>query len=199
MKFLTLAVVAFMSSTLAIKIEQTGEPKATGTAPAVTPQAASLVQTEYYGDLKRDKNGDTGNCDPSLEISQKQMDIELDYFSRTFDEKRYRNAKIIYNALLEKGQHPRVSVHTWQLYDNAFAFPRVRRYDLVQHHMDLIQHMEDNLNQNFTNGQHLANFIQICKAAQTELNAKYHNGEFSDPALFDPEADHPVTWAKVKL
>ena len=82
-------------------------------APAEAPKAAALVQLEYYGDLKRDKNGDTGNCDPSLEVSQKQMDIELDYFSRTFDEKRYRNAKIIYNALLDKGDHPRVSVHTW--------------------------------------------------------------------------------------
>ena len=65
--------------------------------------------------------------------------------------------------------------------------------------MDLIQHMEDNLNQNFTDSQHVANFIQIGKAAEAEFNAKYHNGEFSDPALFDPEADHPVTWANVKL
>ena len=65
--------------------------------------------------------------------------------------------------------------------------------------MDLIQHFEDNLNQNFTNGQHVANFIQVAKAAQTELNAKYHNGEFMDPANFDPTADPPITWANVKL
>ena len=127
------------------------------------------------------------------------MDIELDFFSRTFDQKRYRNARIIYDAHLAKGQHPRVSIHTWQLYDNAFSFPRVRRFDLVQHHMDLIQHFEDNLNQNFTNGQHLANFIQVAKAAQAELNDKYHDGEFSDPALFDPTEDHPVTWSSVRL
>ena len=65
--------------------------------------------------------------------------------------------------------------------------------------MDLIQHMEDNLNQNFTNLQALENFIQIGKAAQAEMNTKYHNGEFSDPANFDPTADHPVTWSNVKL
>ena len=127
------------------------------------------------------------------------MDIELDFFSRTFDDKRYKNAKIIYDALLAKGEKPRVSVHTWQLYDNAFSFARVRRFDLVQHHMDLIQHMEDNLNQNFTNGQHVANFIQVAKAAQSALNEKYHDGEFADPAKFDPTADHPVTWANVRV
>ena len=53
------------------------------------------------------------DCDPALDVSQKQLDIELDFFSRTFDEKRYRNAKLIYNELIKKGEHPRVSVHTW--------------------------------------------------------------------------------------
>ena len=65
--------------------------------------------------------------------------------------------------------------------------------------MDLIQHMEDNLNQNFTNGQHLTNFIQVAKAAQAALNAKYHDGEFSDPANYDPQDEHPTTWSNVKL
>ena len=65
--------------------------------------------------------------------------------------------------------------------------------------MDLIQHFEDNLNSNFTNQQHVENFIQVAKAAQAELNAKYHNGEFMDPANFDPTEDHPITWANVKL
>jgi len=65
--------------------------------------------------------------------------------------------------------------------------------------MDLLQHMEDNLNSNFTNQQHFENFMQVAKAAQKAMNDKYHNGEFSDPANFDPTADHPVTWANVKL
>jgi len=37
---------------------------------------------------------------------------------------------------------------------------------LVQQHMDLLQHFEDNLNQNFMNSQHLANFIKVGKSAQ---------------------------------
>ena len=65
--------------------------------------------------------------------------------------------------------------------------------------MDLIQHMEDNLNQNFSNGQHLAQFIQVCKAAQKVMNEKYHDGEFNDPASYDPQDEHPVTWSNVKL
>ena len=50
----------------------------------------------------------------------------------------YNNAVAIYNELLKGGQKPRMSVHTWELYDGAFTFPRVRRYDLVQKQMDLI-------------------------------------------------------------
>merc|ERR1711865_1142906 len=94
---------------------------------------------------------------------------------------------------------PRVAIHTWELYDNAFSFPKVRRYEDVQHHLELLQHFEDNLNGNFTSGQHVSNFITVAKAAQDAMNAKYHNGEFADPASFDPEADHPVTWSNVKL
>ena len=53
------------------------------------------------------------DCDPALDVSEKQLNIELDFFSRTFDEKRYRNARIIYDALLAKGEKPRVNIHTW--------------------------------------------------------------------------------------
>lgn len=167
------------------------EAKADAAAPAkadaeAAPAKAALIQLE-------------DPCEPALDVSQKQMDIELDQFSRTFDRKRYNNARIIYDELLKQGKKPRVAIHTWELYDNSFSFPRVRRYDLVQHHMDLLQHFEDNLNENFTNGQHVANFIQVARAAQDALTTKYHNGEFADPANFDPEADHPVTWANVKL
>ena len=94
------------------------------------------------------------DCTPALDVSQKELDKQLDYFSRTFDMVHYNNAMEVYNGLLKKGgDKPRVTVHTWELYDNAFTFPRVRRYDLVQKHMDLIQHFEDNLNSNFTNSQ----------------------------------------------
>ena len=65
--------------------------------------------------------------------------------------------------------------------------------------MDLLQHFEDNLNQNFMNSQNLANFIKVGKSAQKALNAKYHDGEFADPAGYDPEAAHPITWSNVKM
>ena len=65
--------------------------------------------------------------------------------------------------------------------------------------MDQLEHFQDNLNQNFTNQQHVANFLRIAKAAQSDLNTKYHNGEFSDPANYDPLEEHPTTWSNVKL
>ena len=138
-------------------------------------------------------------CEPALDVSVKQLNIELDYFSRSFDQKHYDQAMAIYGELKKDGLNPPVRVNTYELYDAAFSFPRVRRYDLVQQHMEMIQHFEDNLNANFSNKQAVANFIQVCKAAQKALNNKYHDGEFADPALYDPEAEHPVTWSNVKL
>merc|ERR1712083_168191 len=92
-------------------------------------------------------------CEPALDVSEKQPYIELDYFSRSFDIKHYNNAVKIYNELRGDGLNPRMFVTSWELYDKSFSFPRVRRYDLVQQHMDLLQHFEDNLNQNFMNSQ----------------------------------------------
>ena len=105
----------------------------------------------------------------------------------------------VYKELKKQGKDPKVSIHTWELYDKAFSFPRVRRYDLVQKHMDLIQHFQDNLNENFTNKLHVDNFIRVAKNAQSALNEKYHQGEFDDPIDYDPEADHPTTWANAEI
>ena len=63
----------------------------------------------------------------------------------------------------------------------------------------MIEHFEDNLNENFTNQQHVDNFIAVGKAAESAISTKYHDGEFSDPALFDPEEDHKPTWSSVKF
>jgi len=139
------------------------------------------------------------SCEPAIDVSQKQLDIELDYFSRNFDRKHYKKAMQVYKELKKQGKDPKVSIHTWELYDAAFSFPRVRRYDLVQKHMDLLQHFQDNLNENFTNQLHVDNFIRIANNAREALNTKYHNGEFSDPADYDPEADHPTTWANAVI
>ena len=101
-------------------------------------------------------------CEPAIDVSQKQLDIELDYFSRNFDIAHYNTAMTIYGQLKAQGKDPKVKVHTWELYDKAWSFPRVRRYGLVQEHMDVLEHFEDNLNQNFTNSQAVDNFIRVA-------------------------------------
>jgi hypothetical protein len=141
-------------------------------------------------------------CHDALPITQKQLDVELDYFSRSFDKHHYYNAMNIYAELKKQGIDGKTGatgVHTWELYDHAFPFEKVRRYDLVQQHMDAVQHFEDNLNQNLLNGQAVDQFIIVGKAAQAALNAKYHNGEFVDPATFDPNDPHPTTWSNAKF
>jgi hypothetical protein len=42
--------------------------------------------------------------------------------------------------LSKGGKKPAIYVHTWELYDKAFAFPRVRRYQMVQENMDMLEH-----------------------------------------------------------
>ena len=46
----------------------------------------------------------------------------------------------IYGALKKQGKDPKVAVTTYELYDKAFPFEKVRRYDLVQQHMNMIEH-----------------------------------------------------------
>ena len=71
-------------------------------------------------------------CKIPLPTTEKQLNIELDYFSRSFDKKYYYSAIAIYNELKKKGLNPQLATHTYELYDKAFSFDRVRRYDLVQ-------------------------------------------------------------------
>ena len=52
---------------------------------------------------------------------------------------------------------------------------------------------------NFTNGQNQANFIDTCTRIRQYFQEKYHDGEFIDPAAFDPEKKHEKTWANVEL
>ena len=138
-------------------------------------------------------------CEEALDVSQEELDIQLDYFSRRLDRKYYDNAMKIYGELTKNGKNPQLSVHTWELYDKSFSFPRVRRYDFVQEHMDNLQHFQDNLNQNFAQSTHVDNFLRVAHTVEDAFNAKYHDGEFSDPANFDPQEEHKVTWATVKM
>jgi len=40
---------------------------------------------------------------------------------------------------------------------------------------------------NNSNMQHLKNFLRVARTVRDGLAAKYHDGEFSDPAGFDPK------------
>merc|ERR1712086_388684 len=125
------------------------------------------------------------DCEPALEISGKEMNYQMDMFSRNFNKVHYDNAAKIADEL--KTKLPQV--HTWELYDAAFSFPRVRRYEAVQNIMNDLEHFQDNLNTNISNSKLLEIFIGVGKAGQAVLNEKYHNGEFADPAKKDPKDD----------
>ena len=63
----------------------------------------------------------SGNCLAPLEISQKELNIQLDFFSRSFSKTHYDNAMKIYNDMIGNGPLPIISgVHSWKLYDGAF-------------------------------------------------------------------------------
>ena len=122
------------------------------------------------------------------EISVDQMNVEMDYFSRKFDVKHYNNAMKIFAELKGSGfQGKAPKVTTWELYNKSFAWPRVRKYELVEEGMNVLEHFEDNLNTNITNSVLLNNFITNAKVVQRKLKEKYHNGEFIDPATIDPQ------------
>ena len=79
-------------------------------------------------------------CEEALEVSETELNIQLDYFSRRLDMKYYENAMKIYNELLKQGKNPQLAVHTYELYDKAFSFPRVRRYEDVNTAMTEVEH-----------------------------------------------------------
>ena len=122
-----------------------------------------------------------------LDETQKELDYQVDMFSRTLDPRHWTNALNVQKALKNKGLPGKMYIHTWELYDAAFSFPRVRRYALVQENMDMLEHFQDNLNTNLSNNQHMANFLRVANTVRSNLNTKYHDGEFDDPANTDPK------------
>ena len=123
-----------------------------------------------------------------LDETQDELDYQMDMFSRTLDPRHWTNVLNIAKAMgkANGGKAPRLSVHTWELMDKSFAFPRVRRYNFVQENMDMLEHFQDNLNTNISNLQNVDNFIRVGKTVQKNFNHKYHDGEFADPAKTDP-------------
>ena len=116
----------------------------------------------------------------------------MDQFSRKFNKQNYLNAVEIAGKL--GTALPRI--HTWELLDTAFSFPRLRRYQFVQENMDMLEHFEDNANTNVSNSVNIANFIKVGRTVVANLNAKYHDGEFSDPANTDPREEAAKAAAK---
>jgi hypothetical protein len=121
-----------------------------------------------------------------LDETAAELAYQMDMFSRTLDPRHWTNVLNI-NKALPKPQ--RLSVHTWELYDKAFSFPRIRRYQYVQENMDMLEHFEDNLNANISNSQHMANFVRVANTVRQNLNTKYHDGEFDDPGNHDPKVE----------
>jgi len=80
------------------------------------------------------------------------MNLMMNLFSRTFDKIFYSNAWQIYQGLLEKDpKTPAPKINTWELYDRAFTFQRVRKYAFVIEQLNKLEQFEDNANLNLTN------------------------------------------------
>jgi len=127
-----------------------------------------------------------------LDETQEELDYQVDMFSRTLDTRHWTNAVNIFTAMKKKGRGPaNLHIHTWELFDTAFSFPRVRRYGFVQDNMDMLEHFQDNLNTNISNSTNFANFMKVANQVKNNLLTKYHDGEFADPGLYDPRDDDP--------
>jgi hypothetical protein len=80
------------------------------------------------------------------------MNLQMNLFSRTFDKIFYKNAWNIYKNLKEKNASlnaPKIS--SWEMYDRAFTFQRVRKYKFVIEELNKLEQFEDNANLNLTN------------------------------------------------
>ena len=76
----------------------------------------------------------SGPCEEALNYTADSLERNLEYFSRRLDPIYFDHASRIYSHLMNEtdgGFKGKFLVHTYELYDNAFAFGRVRRYESV--------------------------------------------------------------------
>lgn len=75
----------------------------------------------------------SGPCEDRLNMTTLQLEEDLEYFSRKFNLKDWENAAKIHANLTASGikDLAPLQVHTWDIYDKAFHFPKVRKYDFV--------------------------------------------------------------------
>merc|ERR1719163_33018 len=123
---------------------------------------------------------DANGCKIPLEISEDELQYQLGEFSRNFNMDNWDNAMEVKKGLGKVGKNPKFAVTTKELYDKSFSFPKVRNYDYAVQQMNELEHYEDNLNSNLSNGLALERFVQVAKKVRANLNDKYDIG-FVDP------------------
>jgi len=153
---------------------------AISSAEARVPNALTQVQvknTAYLADSDSSSSEDSDDDGTLLQLdapceyldeTNDELDYQIDMFSRTLDPRHWTNVVNIAKAMGEKtGTHPSLAkVHTWELYDTGFSFPRVRRYNFVNENMDMLEHFQDNLNTNISNTVHMANFLRVAETVR---------------------------------
>lgn len=108
-------------------------------------------------------------------------------FSRTLNPKHWTNALNVAKAIGQDAS--KLKVHTWELLDKSFSFPRIRKYNFVNDNMDMLEHFQDNLNTNISNSINLERFIRVATSVKANFAEKYHDGEYDDPANTDPKEE----------
>ena len=155
-------------------------------AMAAAAAAVSLrEQTEFDTGIIDALTPAKGNCEERLWMDQNELNWQIDQFSRKFDKKNYDNAATIAAGL----GVAMPKVYSWELLNKSFKFPRIRRFETVQENMDLVEHFQDNLNLNLSNSVAVENFIRSAKAAVDNIADKYQDGEFANPADYDPRVE----------
>ena len=128
---------------------------------AATTSANESNQAKLYDLMALQLSG--ADCPEPLEISEEELHYELGEFSRNFNMENWGNAMKIKDGLEKAGKSPRFAVTTKELYDHSFSFPKVRNYDYAVENMNELEHYEDNLNNNLSNGYALQKFVEVAK------------------------------------
>ena len=103
--------------------------------------SASLVDSSSDDELLMlDATNTRPDC-VYLDETEAELQYQVDMFSRTLDPRHWTNVLNIQKAMKKAtGKQPPVAVHTWELMDKSFSFPRIRRYQFVQENMDMLEH-----------------------------------------------------------
>jgi len=183
-------------------------------AEARVPNALTQIRQRSVQNIRADSSSSDSSSDDEedslvqlegpceyLDETTDELDYQIDMFSRTLDPRHWTNAVNISKAIGTKtGAFPNIAkIHTWELYDRSFSFPRVRRYNFVNENMDMLEHFQDNLNTNISNSVHMANFLRVAATVRRNFAEKYSDGEFADPGQVDPReaAETPKTWSQL--